>query len=89
MLENKKTQNGIHYSRFIASWVNAGGTDWGEYFAKWLAENGCTEEDIHAIQEMRMTGKLELEVGAKQFMKANSMRAFYKELYDIDIEEES
>lgn len=89
MFDNKKTQNGIHYSRFIASWANAGGTDWDEYFAKWLAENGCTEEDIRAIQEMQMTGKLELEVSAKKFMKANDIRAFYKELYDIDIEEES
>lgn len=68
MLENKKVQaTGIHYSRYIASWINYG----NEYgFEEWLESmKEITDTERHDIMEMYMTGKLELELGAKEFLK--------------------
>ena len=69
MLENKITEaQWVHYSRYIASWQNSGGTYFGEQFAKWLKANGCTEKEVHDIREMATCGKLELEVSARKFV---------------------
>lgn len=69
MLENKKTEAGIHYSRYIASWVNAGENYFGCMFEDWLKSEGCKENEIREIVEMAIGGKLELEKSAKSFIK--------------------
>lgn len=70
MFENKKTEvQGIHYSRYIASWRNVGGDYYGEQFAKWLKANGCTDKEIDDIREMASCGKMELELTAKSYVK--------------------
>lgn len=72
MFENK-TVWGIHYSRFIASWINELEAVWNRGvtftvdFEGWLRqlenEDGehLPEEVIKEIVDMKETGKLELE----------------------------
>ena len=68
MLENKKYE-GVHYSRFIASWHNVGGRKAGIYaFEDWLEHLGLDANTIHDILEMEMGGKMELEKDARQFI---------------------
>lgn len=65
MLENKKTKNqGVHYSRYIISWIKGGGYKKYHFmseFEDWLRKNECTEDEIHDICEMARMGKIELE----------------------------
>lgn len=70
MLENKKTKaQGIYYSRYIASWAEACGQAYfGDKFEEWLRSEECTEEEIHEIVDMAITGKYELELSAKMFI---------------------
>jgi len=72
MLENEKFE-GIHYSRFIASWANVAG-DAPYAIDEWLETitvNGkpLPEEVIRKICDMAWTGKLELETSARLFVK--------------------
>ena len=71
---NKKTHNGIHYTRYIMSWIREGGSLWfNRYdsdFAKWLKTQDLTDEEIYEICELAQCGKLELEISAKQFIKS-------------------
>ena len=70
--KNEKTHNGIHYSRYIASWHNAGGRvyKYRSIFEDWLRQTQeLTDDEIHDIIEMATNGKLELEMSAKQFLK--------------------
>lgn len=70
MFENKKTEvQGVHYSRYIASWQNSGGDYYGEQFEKWLKENECTDKEIDDIREMARCGKMELELTARFYVK--------------------
>lgn len=69
MLENKKTEAGIYYSRYIASWRNAVDNYFGCMFEDWLKSEGCSEKEIREIEEMAICGKLELEKSAKLFAK--------------------
>lgn len=70
MLDNKKTRNqGVHYSRYIASWVNYGGSYFGEQFAAWLRANDVEEDEIRDIREMATCGKLELEMTAGKYIR--------------------
>ena len=75
MLENTKV-NGIHASRYIASWVNVGGEFIGAWedslFSRWLRTVGVTnEEDIHDMWELATCGKFELERAAERYLQAN------------------
>ena len=84
MFENKKTQKGIEYSRYIASWNNMGGTHYyGCQFAEWLKANGVTDEEVHEIREMAACGKMELEVSAMRFINKQK-----KAIKQIDAGEE-
>ena len=71
---NSKTEeHGIHYSRYIASWYNAGGEspttlNGNTSFCKWLESIGLTEDEIYDISKMAMCGKMELENSAKEFI---------------------
>ena len=74
--------NGIHATRYVASWVNAGGKVTGiprydQKFMNWLKQliiNGrsLTEKelsDIYEVAQMLHNGKLELQENAKEFLK--------------------
>ena len=77
MFENKLTHNGIHYSRYIASWKREGGKIFGEgLFQRWLKETQeLTDEEIRGIMYLATNGKFELEESARQFMKENDEEA--------------
>jgi len=72
MFENEKFE-GIHYSRFIASWVNATGKldarmrDW----LRTIEINGkeIPESVIRDIWNLATNGKLELEANAEKFIE--------------------
>jgi len=67
--ENAKTEaQGVHYSRYIASWRNVGGDYFGNQFEKWLKENSCTKNEIADIVVMATCGKMELEKTAKAYV---------------------
>lgn len=71
MYENKMV-NGIRLSRYIASWLNVGGTiyyDHESQWYKWLESLGLSEDDIWNATNMALNGKLELEVSAKEFLE--------------------
>lgn len=71
MFENKNYKM-IYYSRFVASWINAGGKlDWK--FKTWLHQleiDGelIPEDIIDEIYNYATNGKLELEENAKRFL---------------------
>ena len=75
MFENKVIE-GIHISRFIASWQEATGNCRKEkgLFREWLKSlviNGryLTDGEVHDILFVADNGKLELEMSAKAFIK--------------------
>ncbi len=75
MLENKKTKvQQVHYSRYVASWRNMGGTYFGDEFEEWLKSEGCDSQEIGEIREMAVMGKLELEMNAKKYIEAYKER---------------
>lgn len=72
--DNAKTEkHDVHYSRYIASWINAGGDlstlDGWYSFAFWLNDLGLTDDEIYHIRVMATNGKLELENSAREFIK--------------------
>lgn len=73
MFENRKINGYIYETRFIASWVRAGGSlYYGEdvdNFYKWLLSLGLTEAEADHIKFLAMNGKLELETSAKKFLR--------------------
>lgn len=78
--ENKLTHNGIHYSRYIASWKQIGGRIYrGGLFERWLREKEqLTDAEIADILRLTDCGKLELERSAELFVKENA-NAFEEE----------
>jgi len=71
MFNNKKFE-GIHYSRFIASWTNVNGAI-GPEFRDWMGKitvNGRKIPDniIEEIYDMGTCGMFELEVSAAAFI---------------------
>lgn len=75
MVFENEVINGIHKSRYVASWLNAhGGFSWYAEFSRWLETliiNGrhLTEEEEEAIVNYAINGKLELEMNAKIFIQ--------------------
>lgn len=72
MFENKLIRN-IHVSRYIASWVNVGGSLRGRAFQGWLEcllidGEYLTSDEIAYIRNFALNGKLELEENAKTFL---------------------
>lgn len=62
----------IHYSRIIASWLNAGGKTFDEYFKNWLRSTGAlTEDQIIDIYNLATNGKMEWEGDARRFLAEN------------------
>ena len=73
MFENKSFE-GIYYSRFIASWINATGCEIDYRFKRWLATltiNGKSipQEVIRDIYNFGTNGKMELEQSARNYIK--------------------
>ena len=69
--ENGLTKQGIHYSRYIASWLNAMGYTHDihkEMFKDWLKTLSLTDDEVKDITDMLTNGKLELECHAKKFV---------------------
>lgn len=67
--ENKVSSQGIHYSRYIASWVNELRHPEKFSFRQWLSEElKLPEEEVKDIYDMYTNGKLELEVSASKFL---------------------
>lgn len=74
-----KIINGIHCSRYIASWCTAGGKLYGSRrnnldFINWLEsliinDRNLTSEEVKYIHDFASNGKLELENSAKEFLK--------------------
>ena len=81
--ENAITHNGIDYSRYVSSWLRNGGKIYPEgLFYRWLREKEkLTEEEISDIYFMMQTGKMELEMSAKEFIRAHG-REYQVEKYD-------
>lgn len=70
---NSRTEkDGLNYSRYIASWYNAGGkistVEEFNSFCKWLETLGLTRDEIDDITNMAMCGKMELEASAREFI---------------------
>lgn len=72
MLENYLI-NGVHATRYIASWLNVGGTfhSYEDYdnFRDWLLSLKMKEDDAQNIVELAWMGKFELERNAEDFLK--------------------
>lgn len=67
--------NGIHISRYIASWCNAGGDltrrkDLAK-FKGWLRHLGLSDDQVTAVTILATNGKLELETDAKIWIETN------------------
>lgn len=70
-----KIINGIHVSRYVASWSNVSGGKYRFFFFEdWLRQlviNGrsLTEDEIRYIYNYATNGKLELEANARTFIQ--------------------
>ena len=73
MFTNKQI-NEIYETRYIASWLKAGGNlYYGEdidEFSEWLKSLGLSDDEVYHLVNMATCGKLELEVNAKSFIKS-------------------
>lgn len=69
MYDNKKSVDGIHYTRYIASWMRTV-TNSSAYrdFEHWLISLGLPQDDINNILEIARGGKMELEHSAENFV---------------------
>ena len=72
MFENKIINNYAHASRFIASWIKAGGDlhtrKDRDNFRKWLLSIGVEKDDADYIRFLAEDGKLELQDNAEDFL---------------------
>ena len=76
MFTNKKINNYTYETRFIASWLKAGGQlTTGEdidNFRNWLISLELEESEVAHIVYLATTGKLELEGNAKRFLNTQA-----------------
>ncbi len=75
--ENKMFE-GIHYSRFIASWTNVGGIVTRGGLANWLRtltinDKQIPEDVIREIVNFATNGKLELQENAEDYIRGKSV----------------
>jgi hypothetical protein len=72
MLENYLI-DGIHATRYIASWLNVGGMlhSYKDYdnFHNWLLSLNLNKDQAQDILELAWMGKFELERNAEDFLK--------------------
>ena len=85
MYENKKIR-GIHATRYIMSWVRAGGK-FGLHgegcgaFRSWLRSLDLSEDELNCIWELAMTGKSELEYSAQKFLDSKDTESCFDVFY--------
>lgn len=75
MFENKLIDGDIYATRFIMSWVRMGGRlgkkgDGIDDFRKWLTSLNLNDEDIEHIMFIATSGKLELEISARNYLES-------------------
>ena len=62
----------IHETRFIASWLRAGGELYYvqdvDNFCEWLLSLGLSEDEVYHIRNLATCGKTELEHNAREFI---------------------
>lgn len=65
--------NDIYESRYIASWIEAGGQLYYrediDDFSKWLLSEGLTGEEVMHVVHLATCGKLELKISAEKFLE--------------------
>jgi hypothetical protein len=63
----------IHETRFIASWLRAGGQLYYvediDDFQGWLLSLGLNEDEAYHVINLATCGKMELEHSAREFLK--------------------
>ena len=64
--------NDIYESRYIASWIEAGGhlyyREDVDDFSEWLLSEGLTEEEVKHVVHLATCGKFELKNSAEKFL---------------------
>lgn len=73
MFTNRVIMDYVYETRFIASWLKAGGqlkngSDMAK-FKRWLLSLGLTEDEADRIKFLAENGKLELQHSASNFLK--------------------
>ena len=73
MFKNEKIKE-IHITRYVMSWVRSGGKlnsrgDGYDEFNDWLRTLELSKEERDSILEVARSGKIELEISAKTFLK--------------------
>lgn len=67
--ENKKTEtHGVHYSRYIASWIHELRYPEKHAFKEWLKSLNLNDDEVKDIYDMYTNGKLELQASANDFL---------------------
>lgn len=74
MFENRQINGYTYATRFIMSWVRAGGTlrENGEGyndFYNWLLSLGLSKDDADNIMFLAKNGKMEFEYSAKEYLE--------------------
>ena len=71
--ENRVINGYIYETRFIASWLNVGGTfstrNDLNHFCGWFKSLGLEEEDIDHMRYLATNGKYELQCSAVDYLK--------------------
>ena len=71
--ENKKSSQEIHYSRYLASYLNELEGSGKEFrwrdFVKWMISIGLSKEEARSIRRWVECGKFELERSVEKFIK--------------------
>ena len=74
MFENRQINGYTYATRFIMSWIRAGGTfhkngeGYGDFY-DWLLSLGLSKDDADDIKILAENGKMELEYSAKKFLE--------------------
>lgn len=77
MFENKISSQGIHYSRYVASYFKElsklGLRFYRKPFLEWLFDIGLDKREMYEITNYAENGKLELEGSAERFLRSRFM----------------
>ena len=60
---------GDYESRFVASWIKAGGGRFDWAFKEWLKDLGLSDRDVQIVYNFATNGKLEYQEHAKIWLK--------------------
>lgn len=75
MFENMKDKkNNVHYSRYIASFKEAGGSVRSLLFKDWLRHLELDDVDVDSIWNLAINGKMELTDDASEFIREHKSK---------------